>query len=276
MESGTTNPQFENRLYQLYLEFFNRAEAERRWNIQKDIPWDKANPQTTDAIALIVESFCAVELFLPDYTSKILHLIRKSRGRAWFQANWGYEESKHSLALEEWLIRSGKRTQKEIREFSDVVLQREWDMPFQTPRQMMVYTTFQELSTGLNYRNLRRKAIEQKDDALAVALSYIARDESAHYQFFQDGVKLYMQEDRDGTLNDIRYVLEHFRMPAQDLIPNWEVRGQTIIGENVFSDRIFFKDIMRPILSVLGTSRNELKELSTVAPELKETTPLAR
>ena len=32
------------------------------------------------------------------------------------------------------------------------------------------------------------------------ALSLVARDESAHYQFFQDGVKLYMNEDRDGTL----------------------------------------------------------------------------
>jgi acyl-[acyl-carrier-protein] desaturase len=118
---GTTNPQFENRFYELYLEFFNRAESERRWNVQKDIPWDRCNPKVTDEIALIVESFCAVELFLPDYTSKILQLVRKSRGRAWFQANWGYEESKHSLVLEEWLVRSGKRTAKEISTFADTV-----------------------------------------------------------------------------------------------------------------------------------------------------------
>src|SRR5262249_4320361 len=136
-----------------------------------------------------------------------------------------------------------------------------WELPFETPRQMMVYTTFQELSTGLNYKNLRRKAIEQNDSALATALSFIARDESAHYQFFQDGVKLYLKEDRDGTLEDIRKVLEQFRMPAQDLIPDWEHRGKTIVGEKIFSDRIFFKDIMRPILSVLGTSRDELQAL---------------
>ncbi len=267
----TTNPQFENRFYQLYQEFFNRAESERRWNVQKDIPWDACNPNITDNIALIVESFCAVELFLPDYTSKILHLIRKSRGRAWFQANWGYEESKHSLVLEEWLIRSGKRTQKEIHQFADTVLEREWELPFATPRQMMIYTTFQELSTGMNYKNLRRKAIEQNDNALATALSYVARDESAHYHFFQDGVKLYMNEDRDGTLEDIKVVLEGFRMPAQDLIPDWEVRGKTIVGEKIFSDRIFYKDIMRPILSVLGTSRHEIQALAKTTPEL--TTP---
>jgi acyl-[acyl-carrier-protein] desaturase len=230
----------------------------------------------SDAIALIVESFCAVELFLPDYTSKILHLIRKSRGRAWFQANWGYEESKHSLVLEEWLVRSGKRSTKEIRDFAGAVLEREWELPFSTPRQMMIYTTFQELSTGLNYKNLRRKVIEQGDKALATALSFVARDESAHYQFFQDGVKLYLQEDRDGTLEDIKKVLEGFRMPAQDLIPNWEVRGQTIIGEKVFSDRIFYKDIMRPILAILGTSRDELQALGKTTPGLATPPSVAR
>ncbi len=185
-----------------------------------------------------------------------------------FQANWGYEESKHSLALEQWLLHSHKRTPKEINRFTDSVLEREWNLPFETPRQMMIYTTFQELSTGLNYRNLRRKAIEQKDTALATALSFIARDESAHYQFFQDGVKLYLKEDRDRTLEDIVLVLSQFRMPAHDLIPDWEHRGKVIVGENVFSDRIFFKDIMRPILSVLGTSRSELKTLAKAHPEL--------
>lgn len=267
----TTTPEFENRFYELYLEFFNRAEEERRWNVEKDIPWDKCNNAVSDNIALIVESFCAVELFLPDYTAKILHLIRKSRGRAWFQANWGYEESKHSLVLENWLVRSGKRTPKEINDFSGTVLAKEWQLPFQTPRQMMIYTTFQELSTGLNYKNLRRKAIEQGDQALSTALSFVARDESAHYQFFQDGVKLYMKADRDGTLEDIMHVLANFRMPAQDLIPDWEHRGQTIIGEKIFSDRIFFKDIMRPVLTVLGTSREELQTLAKKVPELTPT-----
>ncbi len=271
----TTSPQFENQLYELYRDFFRRAEAERRWNIEKDIPWEKCNPQTRDSVALIVESFCAVELFLPDYTSKLLHLIRKSRGRAWFQANWGYEESKHSLALEEWLIRSGKRTEKEIRDFSEVVLEREWELPFETPRQMMVYTTFQELSTGMNYKNLRRKAIEDNDMALSTALSLIARDESSHYQFFQDGVKLYMKMDRDGTLEDIAKVLKDFRMPAQSLIPNWEHRGQTIIGEKIFSDRIFYKDIMRPILSVLGTSREEIQAVAKTSDTPELLTPTA-
>lgn len=261
----TTTVDFENRFYELFLAFFHRAEAHRRWNLKNDIPWKDANPNVSDNIALIAESFMAVELYLPDYTSKIMQLVRRSRGRAWFQANWGYEECKHSLGLEMWLVASGKRTDQQVRAFTSTVLEKEWNLPFQTVRQMMIYTTFQELATGLNYRRLREKALEQQDPALIKLLSHIAADESAHYQFFQDGVKLFLEEDRDKTLEDIRHVLNLFRMPAQDLIPNWEHRGQVIVGEKVFSDRIFLKDIVKPVLSVLGTTRDELKALDTPA-----------
>src|ERR1700759_2523754 len=143
LKGEAISAEFENQFYDLYRQFFRKAEDDRRWNVEKDIPWDKANPQVTDNIALIVESFMAVELFLPDYTSKILQLIRQSRGRAWFQANWGYEESKHSLALEEWLLHSGKRTKAEVDAFADAVLNNEWELPYATARQMMVYTVFQ-------------------------------------------------------------------------------------------------------------------------------------
>ena len=80
-------------------------------------------------------------------------------------------------------------------------------------------------------------------------------------------MKLYLQDDRDGTLEDVAYVLSKFRMPAHEIIPDWEHRGKMIIGQNIFSDRIFFKDIMRPILSVLGTSRQELQELGKKNPQ---------
>jgi acyl-[acyl-carrier protein] desaturase len=50
-------------------------------------------------IADVVESFCVVELFLPDYLGHALPWSRLSRAYTWFCANWGYEESKPSLAL---------------------------------------------------------------------------------------------------------------------------------------------------------------------------------
>ena len=62
------------------------------------------------ALADVVETFCAVELYLPDYLSKLIPQVRVNRGRAWMLANWGYEECKHSMVLEDWLLRSHQRT----------------------------------------------------------------------------------------------------------------------------------------------------------------------
>src|SRR4051812_18412451 len=84
-------PELEGALWRLYRDFFDQAEKKRRWSVRDDIPWDECNPQLDPAIADVVESFTAVELYLPDYTSKILPVVRPSRGRVWFYANWGYE-----------------------------------------------------------------------------------------------------------------------------------------------------------------------------------------
>ena len=57
----------EDAYFRLYRDFFDMAERNRRWNLRDDIPWEQANHSMNPAIADIVESFCAVELYLPDY-----------------------------------------------------------------------------------------------------------------------------------------------------------------------------------------------------------------
>src|SRR5579884_3157021 len=98
----------EDTIVKAYMRFFEIAEERRRWNLFKDIPGEQVNPQASEMLGDFVEQFCGVELYLPDYTAKITKMIRRSRGRGWFMMNWGYEESKHSLTLERWLIASGK------------------------------------------------------------------------------------------------------------------------------------------------------------------------
>ena len=246
----------------MYLTFFRTAENSRRWNIDKDIPWDKCNTAVDEKIAYIVEAFTAVEIYLPDYTSKILHLVRSSRGRAWFQANWGYEESKHSMALEKWMVTSGSRTEQEVNDYADALLQKEWDMPFNTPRQMMVYTTMQELATQLNYRRLQVLAREAKDEALVTTLQLIGRDEAAHHKFFKDGVKLLLQDDRDSALADIQIVLQQFKMPAIDIIGEWKSYLSAIMELDLFSPRLYLTDVVQPILKAWDVTRAELKDIT--------------
>jgi acyl-[acyl-carrier-protein] desaturase len=250
----------ENRFYDLYLEYFHKAEEHRRWNLLNDIPWDQVSRQPDPLVTKVMEAYMAVELYLPDYTSKILHLIRKSRGRAWFQANWGYEESKHSLALEMWLVKSGARTDEDIRNFEEEILSREWMLPYETPLAMIVYTVFQEYATKLNYQGLRKAAEECKDPALDKVLALLARDEVGHFEFFKNGVLIHMDQDRDKVIETVNHVIKTFRMPAQDIIPDWDVRDQLIRDMNIFDDRIYVRDVVRPVLKSLGINRDELRD----------------
>ena len=256
---GSTTAQIEEIFFECYLRYFKTSEEKRRWNMWTDIPWDKTNPDSSELTAMIVESFSAVEMFLPDYTHKIMQLIRRSRGRAWFQANWGYEESRHSMVLEEWLLRSGKRTEEQVREFEHQLLGAEWQLPFDTPRQMIIYTMIQELATGINYTNLRRRAESEGDETLARTLRWVSADESAHYNFFRKGVKAYLSLEPEETIQDIKFVFDHFAMPAQALIPNWEERGAQIEESGIYGPKMYLTKIRRPVLEDLGISRTQLK-----------------
>lgn len=267
---GSVTAQIEEIFYENFMKYMKNAEGRRRWSISRDIPWEKVTQSTSELTASIVESFSAVEMYLPDYTHKIMELVRRSRGRAWFQSNWGYEESKHSLVLEEWLLRSGKRTEEQVREFENALLGAEWQLPFETPRQMIIYTMIQEMATGLNYTNLRQRAKEEGDPALVKTLSWVGADESAHYNFFRRGVKAYMELEPEETVADIKYVFEQFAMPAHALIPNWEERGRDIEAAGIYGPKMYLAKIRRPILEDLGIGRQQLKDAGLPVPESDE------
>lgn len=249
----------EDEFFNNYLEFFKVAESRRRWNVWNDFEWDKANGDAGEDVAQIVEAFSSVEMFLPDYTAKILELVRKSRGRAWFQANWGYEESKHSLVLAEWLVRSGYRRASSLHEYESSLLDNgEWELPFDTPSQMIIYTMIQEKATQLNYVNLRRIATERGDAVLDSILRRVAADEAAHFDFFRRGVTVFLRHARSAALDDLKFVFRRFRMPALTLIPGWENHEKTIRRLGVYGPREYLTQVYKPIILNLQLSADEL------------------
>src|SRR5947209_12169886 len=201
------DPEFEAALWRLYRAFFDQSERKRRWSIAEDIPWAQCNKSLDPVIADVVESFCAVELFLPDYLASAVGRSRHSRAQAWFYANWGYEESKHSLALGDWLLRSGMRSEEQMADLSDQVFDHPWQVPHDSHLAMIAYAMVQERATALNYRNLRRWAQEKGvHPALEKLLMLLAVDEQAHHSFFHDYVRLFLEQDRDHTLEQLRRV----------------------------------------------------------------------
>lgn len=254
-------PEYERRVYQLYREFFDRAERKRRWNVTDDIPWDQCNPQLKPVIADVVETFCAVELYLPDYSGKILPKVRHSRGRTWFYANWGYEESKHSLALGDWLLKSGQRSDEYMADLEKRVFEREWNLPNDNHLGMLVYAMAQEQATFVNYRNLRERAQAfGGDPALEAILNYLAIDEKAHNAFFRDCLKMYLEFDREATIEQLQRVLDDFQMPAiHDLLDENQKRIAAILDLELFDQHAYYREVYLPILSDLGLTRQDIR-----------------
>jgi acyl-[acyl-carrier-protein] desaturase len=248
-------------LYGLYREFFDRAERKRRWSLRDDIPWGQCNRALAPAVADVVESFCAVELYLPDYVRNAMSVWRPSRACAWFYANWGYEESKHSLALSDWLLRSGHRTEEQMADLEGRVFAFEWQVPHGSPVGMLAYAAVQELATGLTYRNLGRRLADcGGDPALSKVLGFLGVDEQAHHGFFLQALGLFLRQDREGTLRQLRRVLHNFAMPAIHELADGCRRVEAIKALRVFDDRMYFDRVYQPVLAALGISRQELRK----------------
>jgi acyl-[acyl-carrier-protein] desaturase len=256
-------PEAERAMWKLFREFFDLAEKKRRWRIAEDIPWDECNSSLKPVVADVVETFCAVELFLPDYSSKILPKVRHSKSRTWFYANWGYEESKHSLALSDWLLKSGHRSEEYMADLEKKVFAREWNLPHDNHLGMLVYAMVQEEATFVNYRNLRERTAELGGDpALEKMLNYLAIDEKAHHAFFRDCLKIYLEYDRPAVIEQLRRVMNDFQMPAiHDLLDESQKRIAAIQELKLFDADKYYCEVYLPILNMLGVTRHELRNV---------------
>jgi acyl-[acyl-carrier-protein] desaturase len=247
------------KLYEEYKTFFAHAERHRRWNVFDDIPWDQVRKDVPEELAVVAETFMAVEAYLPDYVAGGLAVVRPYMGSLWFQTNWGYEESKHALSLQEYLLRSGARTDEQMVDLQNKLWAgKRWTPLFKSGRQMTIYGSIQEQATFVFYVRQRERAKELGHDALAHIFDLIARDEVAHTKFYQGVVKVLLEEDREGTLRDLALVSKDFKMPAYDLVPDYDQRV-LVMRDLAGMDRdMFFQKVYFPVLKGIGVTRNDV------------------
>jgi acyl-[acyl-carrier-protein] desaturase len=247
-------------IYRLFRDYFDLAEKKRRWALKDDIPWGQCNRSLNPAIGDVVETFCAVEMYLPDYLAKTLPQVRANRGRAWTMAVWGYEESKHSLALEDWLLCSGQRSESQMSDLEGEVFAHEWGLPQDNARAMCCYTLFQELATKVHYQRLR-EALHREGGcpALDRALALITVDEAAHADLFRRLVAIYLEHDSAGTLEQLRRVVNTFQMPAVHMLAGSQKRVSDIKKLGIFDEGIFVEHVYQPALSRLGLTPRDLR-----------------
>jgi Fatty acid desaturase len=109
---------------------------------------------------------------------------------------------------------------------------------------MLAYAMVQERATALNYRNLRRRARERGGDpALEKLLMLVAVDEQAHHRFFLECVQLYLKHDPQGTLEQLRRVMNAFTMPALHLLADGRQRAARIKGLGIFDEDLYYREV---------------------------------
>ena len=249
--------EFGQRLNALFWDFFDKSEDpegwNRRWIIQRDVDWRAVAAQPLDEnLTMLIESFFAVESYLPDFASQGLGFYRRLLGLAHNHINWSYEELKHGRLLELVLERSGARTERQVMDFRNLLWRKVWTAPFNTARQMLCYAMIQEKATNRNYVQLREVALEQGAEAAAEGIRFLERDEAFHHAFFRDAIKLYLEYDEVGTARDLLHVAENFRMPAQHLLPDPGERIRNLARNRIVSRRQIRDEAIVPSLRAVG------------------------
>ena len=98
---------------------------------------------------------------------------------------------------------------------------------------------------------------DTSDELLAAIYGLTARDEIAHFGFYVAVARVLLEEDAEGTKRDLAHVFKHFKMPAYDLVPDYDDR--VVVMRTAGMDRgAFVREIWLPVLKAIGVTRAEL------------------
>ena len=265
----------------LYRWYTARSQETRNWNADKSFEWRKMRHDLSEPMVQILQGFFAVEQYAPDFTEKILNMVRRSHGRSHFQMRWGSEEEKHADTWENAVLFSRSRSPQWLEQYKYDLRMKEWHEPWDDPLRNLVYTVFQERATQLNYLNAMKIAQGKSDkpqhkydaDPVLVKVAQtIAVDEAAHYNFFLEGVRLFMYYYPQRTLEAIQDVIEHFSMPASKIVPDWDAFFEAVYRAGVYGPREYARDVVQVVFKNLGLESRKKLEAGIKRTRLVPTT----
>ncbi|MFO0970260.1 MAG: acyl-ACP desaturase [Gemmataceae bacterium] len=164
------------------------------------------------------------------------------------------------MVLEDWLLRSGHRSDEQMADVHQMVFAHEWNLPHGCPRAMACYTMTQELATWLHYNRLQKIVqAEGGDPALDRILTLVSVDERAHFDFFRRLVSIYLEYDREGTLEALRRVVNNFAMPSVHMLADSRMRVEEVKQLRIFDYDIYYSEIYEPILEKLNLTKQDMR-----------------
>ncbi|MCG3153000.1 MAG: hypothetical protein GEEBNDBF_02307 [bacterium] len=241
----------------LYRSYTVRRARRNSWHPLLSFDWHNID-KLDEAELQIVEGFYAVESFVPDYGAKLTALTRTMYGRSHFHMIWAAEEVQHSEAWRNVLKFNNYRTDAELDRLNADLMDREWQLPYDTPIGMILYTVIQERATDVIYREFFHKLAERREDpnyaqrsVVTKVARQIAADETRHYAFFLQGAFAYLFFALEETTATLAEVLKTFRMPATDTIWFYEDFIKQLYGLDVFGRRKYKEEVIDVVFRAL-------------------------
>lgn len=276
--AAETALELEARLATLARAFWEKAERERRWGVFEDLPWSSPRPRDAE-LASTVETFFALEASAPALGARALEATRSSPALTSFVSLWTHDKSKRILALREWLLTSGRNSGalSGIERASLTAPLGAFGHELHaddrsSARRILFYGCLQAMVAFVTYAKHREVARRAGDDVLRSLYDFFARDDIAHARFLETALKLFLEQDRAGTLRDMANVLSDFSLPGRSALPNWESRMQAIRGPGL-DLATFIQRVYVPVLRHLGVQRHELLVRPSSTPPPRSTQP---
>ncbi|GIW80083.1 MAG: hypothetical protein KatS3mg105_1890 [Gemmatales bacterium] len=91
------------------------------------------------------------------------------------------------------------------------------------------------------------------------ALTFLATDEKAHFNFFKQCVEVYLKFHRQATIEQMRAVMHNFAMPAINDLEHGRQRVARIKSLGIFDEDMYYRQVYLPLLESLGVERQEMR-----------------
>lgn len=255
------------------VEQFIKHSQRRNWT-PNDFSKDeirKWGPKLSPNTVALTEGFMGVEAQLPSYLSEGENGLGSIQSEMMFQERWGFEEERHKPTLGLVLICSGARTEEQIEKYDAKVLQQSWSASehpgLDNCLGARIYRMFQERGTYVNYRGLlglvrqdyglpQNLTSEERNRGQQIGaaelINKIAQDELAHHVINLQLVQIHLNYFPEETKEKVYQVLEGFKMPALNLLPNRREFVHALNRTRIYDATIHRQRVVEPTLKALN------------------------
>ncbi|WP_232696646.1 acyl-ACP desaturase [Brevibacillus daliensis] len=253
-------------LYELHKERASRIDWgyhdflpwEKGRNFQKE-PWDQSQVTLPSGVVTAIETALLTEVNLPWFTTYLSQTFRGSLSVITdFIHTWTAEEDQHSNLLETYLLLTRNADPARLHMLRKSVVETGFEPDFHTPIEAMAYTTLQELATMVFYNNVAKVA-GAHDPELATLLRRLAKDETLHYAFYRDVIRVHLELEPNYCYH-LAHVIMNFKMPGA-VMPDFEDRMSIIAKEANYGPLQYFDQVLDVVVDYWG-----LKDLRPIAP----------